>query len=183
MRTLLTLLTLLALTTTARADGDKGVYAGAGVGVFNVKIDSVQDVAPTLGKFDSDDVSFKAFVGWRFGKFIGLEVDYLDLGKPEDDVGNVSVATELSGVAPYIIGTLPLGPIELTARFGYLMYDFKVEAGEASRRKTSDEDPVYGVGVGLTLFDHLATKLEYERIDISKLDKSDALWLTAAWRF
>ena len=66
MKTLLALLTLLALATTAHADGDKGVYAGAGVGVFNVKIDSVQDVAPTLGKFDSDDVTFKAFMGWRF---------------------------------------------------------------------------------------------------------------------
>jgi hypothetical protein len=183
MKTLLTLLALLTLATTAHADGDKGFYAGAGVGLFNVKIDSVQDVAPTLGKFDDNDVSFKGFVGWRFGKWISLEVDYLDLGKPEEDVGNVKVATELSGVAPYIIGTLPLGPIELSARVGYLMYDFKVEAGDASRRKTSDEDPVYGVGVGLTLFSRLATKLEYERIDISKLDKSDALWLTAAWRF
>ncbi len=67
MKTLLTLLALL-LATTAYADGDKGVYAGAGVGVFNVKIDSVQDVGPRSARFDNDDVTFKAFVGWRFGK-------------------------------------------------------------------------------------------------------------------
>jgi hypothetical protein len=183
MKKILALVSLLALAGTAYADNDKGFYAGAGVGMFNVKIDAASDVLPALGEFDSDDVSFKAFAGWRFGKFIGVEVDYLDLGKPNDDIGNVNVATELSGFAPYIVGTLPLGPLELSAKVGYLMYDFKVSAGESSKRKTSDDDPVYGVGIGLTLFGHLATKIEYERIDISKLDKSDALWLTAAWRF
>jgi hypothetical protein len=183
MKTILTLGILLALAGTAHADNDNGLYAGAGVGMFNVKIDNVSDVGAALGEFDSDDVSFKAFAGWRFGKFIGVEVDYLDLGKPNDDVGNVIVSTELSGFAPYIVGTLPLGPIELSAKYGYLFYDFKVSAGSSSKRKTSDEDSVYGVGIGLTLLDHLATKLEYERIDISELDKSDALWLTAAWRF
>jgi hypothetical protein len=185
MKTLIALLALMALaTTTAHADdNDSGFYAGAGVGMFNVKIDDVSDVGAALGEFDSDDVSFKAFVGWRFGKFISVEGAYLDLGKPNDDVGNVNVETELSGFAPYIVGTLPLGPIELSAKVGYLFYDFKATAGDSSRRKTSDEDPTYGVGIGITLFERLATKLEYEYIDISRLDKSDALWLTAAWRF
>ena len=183
MKTLLSLVVILMLAGTAHAGNDNGFYAGAGVGVFNVRIDSAADVANTIGKFESDDASFKAFAGWRFGKFISAEVDYLDLGKPEDDLGNVKVTTELSGISPYLVGTLPLGPIELSAKFGYLFYDFKVQAGSSSKRKTSDEDPVYGVGIGLTLFGRLATKIEYERIDISKLDKSDALWLTAAWRF
>lgn len=183
MRKVLALATLLALVSAAHADNDQGFYAGAGIGMFNVRVDNAADVGAALGKFDSDDVSFKAFAGWRFSRFIALEANYLDLGKPQDDVGDVTVSTKLSGFAPYIVGTLPLGPIELSARVGYLFYDFKVSAGDASRRKTSDEDPVYGVGIGLTLLDHLATKLEYERIDISKLDRSDALWLTAAWRF
>ena len=183
MKEMLTLVVLLALAGSAHADNDKGFYAGAGVGMFNVGIDNAADVGAALGKFDSNDVSFKAFGGWRFGKFIGVEVDYLDLGKPEDDVGGVKVATELSGVSPYVVGTLPLGPIELSAKVGYLFYDFKVSAGSSGKHKTSSEDLVYGVGLGLTLFGHIATKLEYEYIDISKLDKSDALWLTAAWRF
>ena len=183
MKTIFTLIALLAVSGAAHADNDNGFYAGAGVGLFNVKIDNAADVAAALGEFKSDDVSFKAFAGWRFGKFISAEVDYLDLGKPEDTVGNVKVATELSGVSPYIVGTLPLGPIELSAKVGYIFYDLKVSAGSSSKRKTSDEDPVYGVGIGLTLFGRLATKLEYEYIDISKLDRSDALWLTGAWRF
>jgi hypothetical protein len=181
--TILIAFVALAFASAAHADNDSGLYAGAGVGMYNVKIDSIADVGTAVGKFDSDDVSFKAFAGWRFAKFIGVEVDYLDFGKPEDDVGNVKVSTELHGVAPYIVGTLPLGPIELSAKFGYFFYDLKVAAGESGKRKTSDDDPAYGVGIGLTLFGHLATKLEYERIDISKLDKSDALWLTGAWRF
>jgi hypothetical protein len=48
---------------------------------------------------------------------------------------------------------------------------------------SSDEDLVYGAGIGLTLFDHLHARLEYEIIDISDLDESNALWLSGAWRF
>jgi hypothetical protein len=183
MKTVLAIPVLLAFACSAYADDTKGFYAGAGVGMSNVKIDNVSDVGAALGEFDGDDVSFKAFAGWRFGKFISVEVDYLDLGKPEDELGNVSVSTGISGFAPYLVGTLPLGPIELSAKAGYLFYDLEVSADLASSRKTSDDDLVYGVGIGLTVFDRLATKLEYERIEISQLDRSDALWLTAAWRF
>lgn len=185
MKTIVALLILLAISGAAYADNESGLYAGAGVGWYNVKIDSVEELGTTLQgiEFDSDDVSYKAFAGWRFGKWVGVEVDYLYLGEPEDDVSGVPVTTKLHGVAPYIVGTLPLGPIELSAKVGYLFYDFEVEAQNFARNKTSDEDPVYGVGIGLTLFERVAAKLEYERIDISRLDTSDALWLTGAWRF
>src|SRR3954452_17988947 len=109
MKKVLTLVVFLLLAGAAHADNDSGLYAGAGVGVFNVKIENASDIAAAVVKFDSDDVSFKAFAGWRFGKFISAELDYLDLGRPEDDVAGVTVATELSGISPYIVGTLPLG--------------------------------------------------------------------------
>jgi hypothetical protein len=47
----------------------------------------------------------------------------------------------------------------------------------------SDEDLVYGVGVGLTLFEHLHARLEYEIIDVSEVDDANAIWLSGAWRF
>jgi hypothetical protein len=47
----------------------------------------------------------------------------------------------------------------------------------------SDEDLVYGAGVGVVLFDHLNARLEYEIIDIADVDDANAVWLTGAWRF
>ena len=50
-------------------------------------------------------------------------------------------------------------------------------------RDDDNEDFVYGVGIGLTLFERLHTRLEYEVIDIGEFDDANALWLSAAWRF
>lgn len=177
-------------TEAARADGDKGFYAGAGVGQFNVKIDDVSDLDAAIEKLDDSDTSWKAFVGWRFAPFIAAELDYIDFGNPGDKFsgnlvsGNANLS--LDGVAPYVIGTIPLGIFEIFGKVGYLFYNVDVEANLNNQRfKTSDskEDLIYGVGLGLTLFEHLNVRLEYEQIDVSELDTSDALWLSGAWRF
>ena len=47
----------------------------------------------------------------------------------------------------------------------------------------SGEDLVYGVGIGLTFFEHLHARLEYEIIDVSEVDDANAIWLSGAWRF
>lgn len=165
------------------ADNDSGLYAGAGVGVFNVKIDNVEDVAQTVGSFDTDDTSFKVFGGWRFRKYLAVELAYIDLGKPNDTVNGQRIEAEINGVAPYVVGTLPLGPIELFAKAGYYFYDIKVNAESIRALDESNEDFVYAAGIGIVIFGHLDAQLEYEIIDVSELDDSNALWLTGAWRF
>jgi hypothetical protein len=42
---------------------------------------------------------------------------------------------------------------------------------------------VYSVGVGFTFVHRLNLQLEYEILDISEFDDSDAYWLNASWRF
>jgi hypothetical protein len=42
---------------------------------------------------------------------------------------------------------------------------------------------MYGVGVGMTFFERLHAKLEYEKIDLENVDDSNAFWLTGQWRF
>ena len=165
------------------AENDSGLYLGAGVGRFNVKIDNVRDVGTTVQSFDGDDTTFKVFAGWRFSKYIGVELAYMDLGAPSDSVNDLRVEAKINGVAPYVIGTLPLGPVELFAKAGYYFYDIKINAESIRSLDDSRQDFAYGAGVGITLFEHLHTRLEYEVIDISDLKDSNALWLSAAWRF
>lgn len=167
----------------AFSQNDSGIYLGAGVGRFKAKIDDVTAGPVSLGSFDSTDTSFKVFAGWRFLPYLAAELDYIDLGKPEENVGGVNVKTQLSGVAPYVIGTLPVGPIELFAKVGYYFYNIKINEGGVRSVDENTENLAYGAGVGLTLFQHLHAQVEYEVIDASKLDKSDAFWLSGAWRF
>jgi opacity protein-like surface antigen len=162
----------------ARADADKGLYLGAGVGQFNVEVDNLDDAQDTIADFDADDTSLKAFAGYRFNPYFAVELDYIDFGGPEDQ----GVAVDISGFAPYLVGTLPLGIFELFAQVGYLFYDFDVKAGGA-KLSDSTEDLVYGAGAGLVLFDHLDVRVTYEIIDAGDADDANALWLTGAWRF
>jgi outer membrane immunogenic protein len=169
----------------AFADEEKGLYLGAGVGQFSLGIDNFQDI--TGDDFDEEDTSFKVFGGWRFGGFLAAELAYIDFGGPEDTVNilgtPVDAQVEISGFAPYLVGTLELGIFELFAKVGYYFYDIDAEAGGVEADSVSDEDLVYGAGLGVVLFDHLDARLEYEIIDISDVDDADAVWLTGAWRF
>ena len=64
-----------------------------------------------------------------------------------------------------------------------MFYDVKVDVDDLDVVDDSNEDFVYGGGIGLTLFEQLHTRLEYEVIDIDEFDDANALWLSAAWRF
>ncbi|WP_116813111.1 porin family protein [Steroidobacter cummioxidans] len=187
--------TLLALGSGAAyaqsPENERGFYVGGGVGQFNVEIDNPGDLGDTLRSLDDDDTAWQAFVGWRLNPYISLQAAYIDFGRPQDDFSSSTgnhgrFRAELSGFAPSIIGTLPLGPVELSAKLGYYIYDLKI-SGDINdlefNRKDSGEDLMYGVGVGMTFFDHLHAKLEYEKIDLDEVDDANAFWLTGQWRF
>lgn len=186
MKSIAACVVLLGLATVTWADEQKGWYVGAGVGQFNVQADDIDDLGPIIEEFDSDATSFKVFGGWRFSKFLAAELDYLDFGSPDDDVSGQRIQTDVSGFAPYVTGTLALGPIELFGKVGYLFYDLDVTAsGQTdSLASGSQDDFIYGLGAGITLFERLQARLEYEVVDVSEtLDDADVVWLSAAWRF
>jgi hypothetical protein len=149
------LLALGASPAFAQSENDQGFYLGAGAGRFNVEIDDVGDVPDTIGSFDADDTTFKVFAGWRFNPYLAVELDYLDLGNPEDEIDGRRAGADINGFAPYVIGTLPVGPVELFAKAGYLFYDVQVDVDDLTVSDDNNEDFVYG----------------------------GALWLSAAWRF
>jgi opacity protein-like surface antigen len=177
------LIALLAgLSTTAvHAENDKGLYVGAGVGQFNLKVNNFNDIENAVQNFDSDDTSWKIFGGYRFNPYLALELDYIDFGGPSQSGASIGI----KGFAPYVVGTLPLGIFELFAQVGYYFYDVDLSGGSSSISDFdgSQDDFVYAAGFGVLLFDHLDARLAYEIIDISEVKDSNAVWLTGAWRF
>lgn len=194
-RTLVAAMTLaLAGTwTAAQAENDSGFYVGAGVGQFNVQIDDIDDTDDAVERLDDDDTSWKLFGGYRLNKYLSAEIAYIDFGGPSDSFeasgSSGDYQVEMDGFAPYIIGTLPLGPVELFAKAGYYFYDVDLTVDlddvtdDPIRSNTSDEDFIYGFGLGATFFEHLHARLEYEKIDSDVIDDADAIWLSGAWRF
>ena len=174
----------------AQADdavGESGFYFGGGVGEYAVEIDDFDDVTTTIEEYDSDDTAYKLFGGWRANRNLALELAYVNLGSPEDEIlPDTFVETETDGFAPYVVGTLPLGPFELFAKAGYLFYETKTRVtsplGSVSDEESGD-DFTWSAGLGLTLFERMNLRLEYEQFDLAETDDSNALWLTAAFRF
>ena len=163
------------------------------MGQFNVQIDDIDQTDDAIERLDDDDTAWKAFAGYRFGPFIAVEAAYIDFGTPNsrsDASGsNGDFRVDVSGFAPYVIGTVPLGPVELFAKIGYYFYDVDLAVdiddplAPDVDSSSSDEDLLYGGGVGITLFKRLNARLEYERIDSDVLDDADAIWLSGSWRF
>jgi hypothetical protein len=100
-------------------------------------------------------------------------------------VGNTNVEARINGFAPYLTGTLPLGPIEFFAKAGYLFYDLTVKAGgqKIETASGSHDNLIGGAGLGITLFGHVHADIEYEHLDAAQASRSDAVWLTGSWRF
>lgn len=177
----------------ALAENPTGFYVGGGFGRFNLDIDNVSDFGSGISRAANDnDNSYKLFAGYRFAPFIALEAAYVNLGEPGDAISssgsNGRYNLKADGFAPSVIGILPLGPFELSGRVGYYYYDVDVStnlntSGSQFLSGHSRNDFFYGVGLGLTFIEHLNVKVEYEKLDLENYDKSDNVWLTAAWRF
>lgn len=195
-RAIVAAMVLAAGTGTALAapdDNPRGFYLGGGVGNFNVEIDRFRDVDNAIGRLDDSDTGWKVFAGYRFNQFLSLEGAYVDFGRQSDtfDVAGSSgdFSAHLSGFSPQLVGTIPVGPVELSAKVGVYFIDIDLDADIDNLDEldfdsnTSEEDFMYGVGVGATFFERLNAKLEYEWIDIGRGDKSNALFATGTWRF
>jgi OOP family OmpA-OmpF porin len=177
------LLALTAGTALAQDDNVQGFYLGVGLGEFSAELDNPDDADDVDLDFDEDESATRIFAGWRFNKFISAQLDYTDFGQSTAALDLLEVTADTKGFAPTVVGTLPIGPIELFAKVGMIFYDLDVNIDGGEVFNESGEDVVYGVGIGATLFERLALGAEYERIEISEFDDADAVWLTAAWRF
>ena len=182
LRTLLAAAMVLACCT-ALAENNEGLYLGGGFGDFSVEIQDIDGVNDAIEDFDEDESASKYFVGWRFNRFLGVQADHYDLGNMTGTFKGQQVASDTDGFAASLVGTLPVLFLELYARAGLVFYDLDVDRGTTNVIDESDDDFVYGAGIGFVLLERVSLQLEYEVLDIDRFDKSDAWWLNASWRF
>lgn len=170
-----------------------GFYVGGGIGQFNLNVDNFNDIDSALSNvLDSDDNAWKIFGGYRFNPHFALELAYIDLGQPGDQLtssgshGNYRV--DIGGFAPSLVGILPVGPVELFGKIGEYYYDVDTRIdldspGPDIDTSHSRNDFIWGGGVSFVVAQRVELRAEYEKIEIKNAADSDALWLNAAWRF
>src|SRR5512145_585519 len=126
LRTFLPAALLAALCATpaiAEPDNPGGPYVGAGWGQFNLDIKNLDDAGTAASSIaHSNDNAWKLFAGYRFNPYVALEAAYIDFGQPSDNFSssgsNGNYRVDISGFAPTVVGSLPIGPVELFAKIG-----------------------------------------------------------------
>lgn len=169
-----------------------GLYIGGGVGDFSSEarnINNPGDVNNVGIDFTDSSNATKLFAGWAFNRFFAVQGDYVDFGESSGAVApsvtraGGTATSDVQGFAPSIVGTIPLGPIELFGRVGVMFYDVSQNLTGGQLVDGSGSDMVWSAGIGLDIKDRLNLRLEYEEIDIEQLSRADAVWLNAAWKF
>jgi hypothetical protein len=141
----------------------------------------------------SGDDAWKVNLGYRFSPYFAIEGDYMDFGQAHDTFqgsgSNGNYQLHMSGFAPFAVATLPLGPVELFGKAGWLWYnsDLRVYLNSPGQQvlqsSSSRSDFIWGGGIGVTLFRHLNVNAEYDQVRVDNARNSNALWLATAWRF
>jgi hypothetical protein len=159
--------------------GSTGLYVGGGVGQTTVKASTNAGVAGTL-HFDEDDTSYKLFAGYMILPFLGFEGGYTNFGSPNKNFNGASVDFDVDGWEAFVVGVLPLGPVDLFAKVGgvEINVDAKVRAGGSTLASGSDSDEkaAYGVGAAVGL-GGIKVRAEYTAYDVS--DNIDDLYMVS----
>lgn len=168
---------VLALSGTASAGQESGLYLGASIG------NSSLDISRQSINFDDNEFGFKVFGGLNFGIIplidLGVEGSYVDFGKASSaEIPNYNVgvtAWDLFGV-----GCVNLGPIGVFGKVGQAWWNSDSKILQDVLDK-SGNDTVYGIGLRFQL-GSLAFRTEYERFDI---DVADVNYVSAgvSWTF
>lgn len=182
-----------ALAQRAQRDDDRagrntqGFYLGGGIGDFSSEVRNINnpgDVNNVGIDFTDSNNATKLFGGWAFNRFFAVQGDYVDFGDSSGAVSpSVRGQNNVKGFAPSIVGTIPIGPIELFGRLGMMFYDVNVDLNGGRVIDDTASDMVWSAGVGLDIKDRANLRLEYEEIDIPRFNQADALWLNFAWKF
>jgi len=153
------------------------VVIGASAGEAGIDVTNVD--------YDESDFSWKAFGGFRFIKYFGMKVEYLDLGSPEASlptVGDVTVAGTAWNIAAE--GVLPIGEhFEFFATLGYVFWEFDTTEPGIFSNDDSGEDINYGVGAAFIIGTHVGIRAEWQRFDAGGETNVDVLTAGVDFRF
>lgn len=128
---------------------------------------------------DKQETAYKASVGYNFLPWLGVEAGYVDFGNPADHanlpvLGRVDGKVDATGWEGFVVGTLPVGPVDLFAKVGAIDSDvkFKVHSEALAVGRSEDESSTefaYGAGAAYD-FGKFALRAEVENYNANKLD-------------
>ncbi len=146
---------------------------------------TASDFEAAAENFESDELGWKAYAGWEFLDFLGVEAGYRDLGNFSEGEGSTSIDLDLKVIDAAARVKLPISDIfQLYGKLGYanIAWDGKVDIeNEIENFDEDDWELFYGVGVQVNLGRNFAIRAEWEMYDVS--DDLSTLSAGVVYRF
>lgn len=175
LRMALGLVGVFGLSATAAAD--PAFFVGGGVGLYDIKIDNVYQPpanSSSNGEFEDSAAVWRAFGGYQYNKYLGLQADYVWYGTAQDRIPqNSSTRYKLTGDAMEAAVRLsyPFGEhFEVFSRVGWSWYNVDVKPVNVKGQSDSNDDLLYSGGMAFKFTPTFSVNAEYEVIDISEGD-------------
>lgn len=133
-------------------------YVGANIGGANWS----NDCGNNIFNCDDNAVGWKIYTGGLISRMVGLELGYVNFGRPEIGGGK----WKAHGVNASVVANLPIEPVNLFARFGTTYGWTRTEAQPGSGLRTGKDDGfglAYGLGVGYDLTPRMQVTAEWDR--------------------
>ncbi len=181
LRMALGLVGVFGLSATAAAD--PAFFLGGGVGLYNIKIDGTSYTRPggttsVSGDFEDSAAVWRAFAGYQFNKYLGLQADYVWYGTTQDQIPqNSSYNVKVNGDAweAAVRLSYPFGEhFEVFSRVGWNWYNVDAKPQYVKGQSDSNDDMLYSGGMVFKFTPALSASAEYEVIDISGGDLNTA---------
>jgi opacity protein-like surface antigen len=177
---------VMASVVASAAHAESGFFLGANFGTSNYDVDSSRTFLPpaaTLVRSETDDSgsAVSVAVGYRFGRYFGVEASYVDLGSASGkDIWRVSFpvvheapaesSLGVTGPAVMAFAVFPLSKFEPYVRAGVLFaeteFDFLYSefiSGQAFTNSTGTTETAVGLGVAYLFTEQIAFKLDWTR--------------------
>ena len=149
---------------------EPGFYLGAsgGQSFINEEYNNNIDI-------DDDATGWKAYLGYQFIPWLGVEAGYVDFGEYSSNNlfqgTNFDADVEASAWEGFLVGTLPLGPVDLFAKVGAADLQAEVDTKNFGTEQDNDTQLAYGVGAAYNFGDgHWGLRVEAEGYDDNEVD-------------
>jgi outer membrane protein OmpA-like peptidoglycan-associated protein len=164
-----------------------GFYVGAGAGQTTLKTDLQPRNSTEALEIDNEDTSWKAFLGYQFVPWLGVEAGYAELGSTDEDRtfangGDIEGTIDVGGFEGYLVPSIPIGDhFEIFGKIGGAYGDISADgklrrSAGAPREKfdeSTDEEGMLAYGGGLAWNfgrGHWTVRAEYLQYDADNLD-------------
>jgi OmpA-OmpF porin, OOP family len=157
-----------------------GLYVGASIGKSDL-----EDIEGSGFSLHSNDVSWKAIVGFRPIDVFAVEANYMDFGRDSRDFGIGTASANAKAFAAYGVGLLPLPFFDLFAKAGVARWQLNGNfTGAGQLFAFDDRGTQFAYGAGWQAnYGALAARFEYDGFEVKNSNGLSMYTLGVIWTF